>query len=118
MLQQSLSEFFRKQNRGNGDDQGGGGGGGGTVAWADFVFHSDYARRSFASVHEYVMKNKHLPFMRSEKEVVETGIGEKRSTKNACVSCHVTLLVVCDIATALCLEMISDLLRAPARRRY
>jgi hypothetical protein len=112
MFEEKLEKFFREHNRGDGDDQGRGGGGSST-AWADFVFDSDYARLSLASVHEFVMRNKHLPWMRSEKEVMETGIGEKRHTQNACISCHVTRLVVCGIAT-LCWQGggISDALRA------
>lgn len=55
--------------------------------WADFVFRDDYSRQSFAAVHEFVMRNSHLPWMRSEEEVKKTGIGWFSTTHSRPLLC-------------------------------
>ncbi len=45
-----------------------------TNIWSDYVFYEDYKLRPLEDVEAYVKKNKHLPEVPSEKEVVEDGI--------------------------------------------
>lgn len=49
--------------------------------WPDFVFAEDYELRSIEEVATFIDKNKHLPDVPSEKEVLENGIdiGEMQS---------------------------------------
>lgn len=42
--------------------------------WPDYVFDADYSLRSLSEVEKFIAKNKHLPDMRSAKEVEEKGI--------------------------------------------
>jgi hypothetical protein len=42
--------------------------------WSDFVFADDYQLNSLAEVEAYITKNKHLPNVPSEKEVLENGV--------------------------------------------
>jgi hypothetical protein len=42
--------------------------------WADTVFSDSYRLQSLDSVNKYIQKNKHLPSIPSEKEVLENGI--------------------------------------------
>jgi hypothetical protein len=45
-----------------------------TSNWPDYVFKPSYQLRSLASVEAYIDKNKHLPDMPSEMEVVKEGV--------------------------------------------
>lgn len=45
-----------------------------TSVWADYVFNSNYRLRSLDEVEKFILKNKHLPDMPSEAEVLENGI--------------------------------------------
>ncbi len=42
--------------------------------WSDFVFEEDYNLRPLTEVENYINKNKHLPEIPNEKEVIENGI--------------------------------------------
>jgi len=42
--------------------------------WADFVFEDDYSLPSLEEVENFILKNKHLPEIPSEQEVVKNGI--------------------------------------------
>lgn len=42
--------------------------------WADFVFDKNYKLQSLSEVEKFIQKNKHLPDVPSETEVVENGI--------------------------------------------
>ena len=42
--------------------------------WADFVFADDYDLPTLKSVEDFISKNKHLPEIPSEKEVLEQGV--------------------------------------------
>ena len=48
-----------------------------SVAWPDFVFRdyaiSQIAPISISEMEEYVLANHHLPFIKSEKEILENG---------------------------------------------
>jgi hypothetical protein len=44
------------------------------AAWSDFVFHDNYKLPSLYEVEAYVKKNKHLPGIPSEAEVVKDGV--------------------------------------------
>jgi len=44
-----------------------------TTTWQDRVFNEDYELMDLASVKKYIIKNKHLPGIPSEKEVLEEG---------------------------------------------
>jgi len=52
------------------------------TGWPDFVFAKEYKLRSLEEVETYINKNKHLPDVPSEKEVLENGVnvGEMNST--------------------------------------
>ena len=43
-------------------------------SWADFVFEEDYTLKPLTEVAAFIEKNKHLPDVPSEAEVLETGI--------------------------------------------
>ena len=45
-----------------------------TNGWADYVFNDDYKLASLKEVEEFINKNKHLPEVPSENEVLENGI--------------------------------------------
>ena len=42
--------------------------------WADKVFDNDYELKPLSQLEEFIKKNKHLPEIPSEKEVIENGI--------------------------------------------
>ena len=42
-------------------------------AWSDFVFNKDYKLKDLEEVESFIEKNKHLPDIPSEKEVLENG---------------------------------------------
>jgi len=42
--------------------------------WADFVFYDDYQLKTLKQVEDYITKNKHLPDVPSEKEVLANGV--------------------------------------------
>ncbi len=42
--------------------------------WSDFVFKDDYKLRPLEEIENYIIKNKHLPGIPSEKQVTENGI--------------------------------------------
>ena len=42
--------------------------------WSDFVFEPTYQLRSLQQVENYILANKHLPDVPSEKEVIEKGV--------------------------------------------
>lgn len=44
------------------------------AAWADFVFQDHYKLPSIAELEKYIERNKHLPDVPSEKEVLKNGI--------------------------------------------
>lgn len=44
------------------------------AAWSDFVFHDDYKLPSLMEVENFVKKNKHLPGIPTEAEVVKDGV--------------------------------------------
>ncbi len=44
------------------------------TGWADFVFADDYELPTLKSVEAFISKNKHLPDMPSEREVLEQGV--------------------------------------------
>jgi hypothetical protein len=44
------------------------------AAWSDFVFHDNYKLPSLMEVENFVKKNKHLPGIPSEDEVVKDGV--------------------------------------------
>ncbi len=43
------------------------------IGWPDYVFENDYKLRSLEAVEKYIKKNKHLPGIPSEAEVIENG---------------------------------------------
>ncbi|WP_192348485.1 hypothetical protein [Algoriphagus sp. Y33] len=45
-----------------------------TAVWADFVFNTNYELRTLEEVEKFISKNKHLPDIPSEDQVVENGI--------------------------------------------
>lgn len=45
-----------------------------TTNWADFVFHENYQLATLGEVESFIKKNKHLPDVPKENEVVENGI--------------------------------------------
>ncbi len=45
-----------------------------TDVWSDYVFNNDYNLMQLNDVEEYILKNKHLPNVPSESEVIESGI--------------------------------------------
>ncbi len=45
-----------------------------TQNWSDFVFRADYRLRTLEEVENYITKNKHLPEIPNETEVVKNGI--------------------------------------------
>jgi hypothetical protein len=53
-----------------------------TDSWSDYVFEDDYLLTPIEEVEDFIAKNKHLPGVPSEKEVVENGInlGEMDAT--------------------------------------
>lgn len=42
--------------------------------WSDFVFDSSFNLKSLRDVEEFISKNKHLPDVPSEKEIIEEGV--------------------------------------------
>ncbi len=52
------------------------------TGWSDFVFEKDYKLLSLPEVEKFIQKNKHLPDVPSEKEILENGVslGEMQST--------------------------------------
>jgi len=52
-----------------------------TTSWADKVFASDYSLKSLGDVENYITKNKHLPEIPSEGEVIEKGIDVSEMNK-------------------------------------
>lgn len=44
------------------------------TGWSDFVFENNYELRSLEETEQYISKNKHLPEIPSEAEVIENGI--------------------------------------------
>lgn len=45
-----------------------------TNVWSDYVFKENYNLRTISELERYVIENKHLPEVPSEKEVIEKGI--------------------------------------------
>lgn len=45
-----------------------------TNEWCDFVFRADYALQPFEQRIEQVKENKHLPYIRPESEITESGV--------------------------------------------
>jgi len=43
------------------------------TAWNDFVFDTEYKLPTLSETADYILKNKHLPYIPSEKEVIEKG---------------------------------------------
>lgn len=42
--------------------------------WSDFVFNDDYELQDLATLESYILQNKHLPAIPSEKEIITNGI--------------------------------------------